>query len=223
MASLVAELEKYGINLTKKHLFIAGAPFVGFFLFLFMVALIYTGDAGDIVKGRKITDVIMPDREIDTLLEELMEPPEDPEVAPPDIAPPQMDVEPLAISAVSTKPQINFNSGSGTLFRDGEYIPLFKVQPVYPRRAQERGTMGYALVEFTITETGSVEDASALEGYCSNSNPSDPATEFRPCTMFNSASARAALKLKYKPKIVDGRAVPVSGVLHRFTYILDEE
>ena len=91
-----------------------------------MVALIYTGDAGDIVKGRKITDVIMPDREIDTLLEELMEPPEDPEVAPPDIAPPQMDVEPLAISAVSTKPQINFNSGSGTLFRDGEYIPLFK-------------------------------------------------------------------------------------------------
>ena len=222
MASLVAELEKYGIYLTKKHLFIAGAPFVGFFLFLFMVALIYTGDAGDIVKGRKITDVIMPDREIDTLLEELMEPPEDPEVAPPDIAPPQMDVEPLAISAVSTKPQINFNSGSGTLFRDGEYIPLFKVQPVYPRRAQERGTMGYALVEFTITDTGSVEDAKAIEGYCSNSDPNDPNTEFRSCTMFNSASARAALKLKYKPKIVDGKAVPVEGVLHRFTYVLDD-
>ena len=37
MASLVAELEKYGINLTKKHLFIAGAPFVGFFLFLFII------------------------------------------------------------------------------------------------------------------------------------------------------------------------------------------
>ena len=30
-------------------------------------------------------------------------------------------------------------------------------------------------------------------------------------------------KLKYKPKIVDGKAVPVSGVLHRFTYILDDE
>ena len=222
MASLVAELEKYGINLTKKHLFIAGAPFVGFFLFLFMVALIYTGDAGDIVKGRKITDVIMPDREIDTLLEELMEPPEDPEVAPPDIAPPQMDVEPLAISAVSTKPQINFNSGSGTLFRDGEYIPLFKVQPVYPRRAQERGTMGYALVEFTITESGVVENIVVVEGYCSNSDPNDPNTEFRPCTMFNSASASAALKLKYKPKIVDGKAVPVEGVLHRFTFALDE-
>mgnify|MGYP000141418418 CR=1 FL=1 len=220
MASLVAELEKYGIYLTKKHLFIAGAPFVGFFLFLFMVALIYTGDAGDIVKGRKITDVIMPDREIDTLLEELMEPPEDPEVAPPDIAPPQMDVEPLAISAVSTKPQINFNSGSGTLFRDGEYIPLFKVQPVYPRRAQERGIMGYAVVAFTITETGTVENAVPLEGMCGD--PTNPETVYRQCSIFNSAASRAASKLKYKPKIVDGKAVRVDDVPHKFTFILEE-
>ena len=36
-------------------------------------------------------------------------------------------------------------------------------------------------VEFTITETGSVEDANTLEGYCSNTNPSDPAAVFRPC------------------------------------------
>ena len=115
----------------------------------------------------------------------------------------------------------NFKSGEA-FFRDGSYIPLFKVIPIYPRRAQERGTMGYALVEFTITETGSVENAVPIEGYCSsNSDPNDP-TEFRPCTMFNSASARAALKLKYKPKIVDGKAVPVEDVLHRFTYILDE-
>ena len=40
--------------------------------------------------------------------------------------------------------------------------------------------------------------------------------------MFNSATERAALKLKYKPKIVDGKAVPVEGVLHSFKYVLDE-
>ena len=221
MASLVAELEKYGIYLTKKHLFIAGAPFVGFFLFLFMVALIYTGDAGDIVKGRKITDVIMPDREIDTLLEELMEPPEDPEVAPPDIAPPQMDVEPLAISAVSTKPQINFNSGSGTLFRDGEYIPLFKVQPVYPRRAQERGTEGYVILAFTITESGTIENPYIIEGKCRSANKRDG--DFRECSMFNSAAMRAASKLKYKPTVRDGRAVAVDDVPHKFTFELEDE
>jgi hypothetical protein len=110
----------------------------------------------------------------------------------------------------------------GSIGKERFLKPIFKVAPIYPRRAQERGTMGYALVEFTITDTGSVEDAVAIEGYCSNSDPNDPSTEFRPCTMFNSASARAALKLKYKPKIVDGKAVPVEGVLHRFTYVLDE-
>jgi protein TonB len=41
--------------------------------------------------------------------------------------------------------------------------------------------------------------------------------------MFNSASSRAALKLKYKPKIVDGKAVAVDDVLHRFTFILAED
>ena len=35
-----------------------------------MVLLVSTGDAGDIVKGRKIGDVIMPDREIETLFDD---------------------------------------------------------------------------------------------------------------------------------------------------------
>jgi protein TonB len=188
-----------------------------------MVILIALGDSG--LKqdtSVKLQDVVMPERDIDTFMSEV-DKPEKPEEQPEDIAQPELDLQPLTGLDVSiAKPKANFKAG-GSFFRDGEYIPLFKVVPIYPRRAQERGTMGYALVEFTITETGSVEDANTIEGYCSNSNPSDPSTEFRPCTMFNSASARAALKLKYKPKIVDGKAVPVSGVLHRFTYILDDE
>ena len=89
--------------------------------------------------------------------------------------------------------KLNFKAG-GSFFRDGEYIPLFKVQPIYPRRAQERGTEGFAIVSFTITESGSVEDAKPLEGYCGD--PEGPAEEMRPCTLFNSASTRAALKIK---------------------------
>jgi protein TonB len=45
----------------------------------------------------------------------------------------------------------------------------------------------------------------------------------RPCYIFNSASSRAALKLKYKPKIVDGKATAVDGVLHRFTFIMADD
>jgi protein TonB len=45
----------------------------------------------------------------------------------------------------------------------------------------------------------------------------------RECSIFNSASVRASLKLKYKPKIVDGKPTPVENVKHRFTFKMDNE
>ena len=97
---------------TKRYTFLAMAPLVAFMLFVFMVLLVSTGDSGDVVKGRKIGDVIMPDREIETITSEEVEPPEEPEIAPPDIAPPQLDVTPIAVSAAASKPDINFSQGT---------------------------------------------------------------------------------------------------------------
>ena len=190
-------------------------------LFFIMVVLISLGDSG--MKedtSVKLADIVMPEREIDTFLSEV-DKPEKPEEQPEDIAQPELDLQPLTGIDVSiAKPKANFKAG-GSFFRDGEYIPLFKVQPIYPRRAQERGTEGFSIVSFTITESGTVEDAKAIEGFCGD--PEGPEEEMRPCTLFNSASARAALKLKYKPKIVDGKATSVEGVLHRFTFIMADE
>lgn len=190
-------------------------------LFFIMVILISLGDSG--MKedtSVKLADIVMPERQIDTFLTEV-DKPEKPEEQPEDIAQPELDLQPLTGLDVSiAKPKANFKAG-GSFFRDGEYIPLFKVQPIYPRRAQERGTQGFALVSFTITETGTVEDAKALEGYCGD--PNGPESEMRSCSIFNSASARAALKLKYKPKIVDGKATPVEGVLHKFTFVMAQD
>ena len=190
-------------------------------LFFVMVVLISLGDSG--MKedtSVKLADVVMPERQIDTFITEV-DKPEKPEEQPEDIAQPELDLQPLTGLDVSiAKPKANFKAG-GSFFRDGEYIPLFKVQPIYPRRAQERGTEGFAIVSFTITDSGTVENAKAIEGYCGD--PQGPEEEMRPCTLFNSASARAALKLKYKPKIVDGKATPVEGVLHRFTFIMADD
>ena len=187
-------------------------------LFFVMVILISLGDSG--MKedtSVKLADVVMPERQIDTFMTEV-EKPEQPDEQPEDIAQPELDLAPLAGVDVSVpKPKANF-AGGGSFFRDGEYIPLFKVTPIYPRRAQERGIMGYAVVAFTITETGTVENAEPLEGMCGD--PTNPETVFRPCSIFNSAASRAALKLKYKPKIVDGNAVRVDDVPHKFTFIL---
>ena len=141
-------------------------------LFFVMVILISLGDTG--MKedtSVKLADIVMPDREIDTFMTEV-EKPDKPEEQPEDIAQPELDLAPLTGIDVSiAKPKPNFKAG-GSFFRDGEYIPLFKVVPIYPRRAQERGTMGYALVEFTITDTGSVENAQTIEGCLLYTSPS---------------------------------------------------
>ena len=191
-------------------------------LFFIMVVLISLGDSG--MKedtSVKLADIVMPERQIDTFMTEV-DKPEKPDEQPEDIAQPDLDLQPLTgIDVNMAKPKPVFKAG-GSFFRDGDYIPLFKIVPIYPRRAQERGVMGYALVQFTITETGAVEDAQALEGFCSSSRPDDPTAEYRPCTMFNSSSARAALKLKYKPKIINGKAVRVEEVMHKFTFILED-
>ena len=102
--------------------------------------------------------------------------------------------------------------------KPGDYVPLFKIQPIYPRRAQERGTQGYAVVKFSITESGSVDNVELVEGFCGN--PDLPKSELIPCTMFNSASVRAAKKMKYKPRIENGKPVRVDDVNHSFTYRL---
>ena len=189
-------------------------------LFFIMVILISLGDSGmKEDKSVKLADVVMPERQIDTFMTEV-DKPEKPEEQPEDIAQPELDLQPLTgIDVSMAKPKANFKA-SGSFFRDGEYIPLFKVQPIYPRRALERGTQGFAITSFTITESGTVENAVALEGYCGD--PDDPNAEMRECSIFNSASVRASLKLKYKPKIVDGKPTPVENVLHRFTFKLDE-
>lgn len=197
--------------------------FTTFFLFVLMVTLISLGDSGlKDDKSVKLADIVMPEREIDTFMEQV-DKPDEPEEQPEDIAQPEVDLQPTTgIDVNIPKPKANFKAGAGSFFRDGEYIPLFKIQPQYPRRAQERGTMGFSIVAFTITETGTIEDVVPVEGYCSSKNPNDPEAQLRPCTIFNSASSRAALKLKYKPKIVDGKAVKVEGVQHKFTFIMED-
>ena len=60
-----------------------------------------------------------------------------------------------------------------------------------------------------------------IEGMCRSAGNREG--EFRECSMFNSATIRAASKLKYKPTVRDGRAVSVADVPHKFTFELEQE
>ena len=213
------------LSFLSKTKYISGgvlAAIVGFGLFFIMVLLISLGDSGiKEDKSVKLVDIVMPDRDIDTLLQEV-EKPDEPEEQPDDIAQPEVELQPLTgVDVTIAKPKANIQAG-GSFFKDGEYMPLFAVQPQYPRRAQERGTEGYAIISFTITEQGTAENPVVVEGKCGDVN--DPNVVMRDCSIFNNSSIRASAKLKYKPKIVDGNPVKVDNVLYRFRYeLLDED
>ena len=174
------------LSFLSKTKYISGgvlAAIVGFGLFFIMVLLISLGDSGiKEDKSVKLVDIVMPDRDIDTLLQEV-EKPDEPEEQPDDIAQPEVELQPLTgVDVTIAKPKANIQAG-GSFFKDGEYMPLFAVQPQYPRRAQERGTEGYAIISFTITEQGTAENPVVVEGKCGDVN--DPNVVMRDCSIFN--------------------------------------
>ena len=88
---------------------------------------------------------------------------------------------------------------------DKAYVPVFILAPEYPPMAQRRGTEGYAIVKLTITESGSVSNIELVE-------------ESPKKYGFGKAAMKAAKKLKYTPRIVDGKAQVVHGVSYRYTF-----
>ena len=84
---------------------------------------------------------------------------------------------------------------------DGEYLPIVKVAPIYPRRALSRGIEGYVIVEFTVTKQGTVRNPVVIEA--------------KPEGIFNQSAMAAAKKFKYKPRVIDGQATEVAGVQNK--------
>jgi protein TonB len=179
-------------------------------LFLIMFKLIDRDYEQDDSKARKIADIVVPDKTIETNLKEVKpEKVDDPEEPPPDLEPIQFDTQ-LDMNVANTAPVtgINLNlNASGMSSGDVEYLQIVKVAPIYPRRAQTRGISGYCIVEYTVTKTGSIRDPFAVD--CS------------PKGIFERASVKASTKFKYKPRVVDGEPIEVAGVQNKFTYELE--
>lgn len=132
--------------------------------------------------------------------------PPDVEQQPPEVPPPQMDsLDPNAptVNMGRVNVDIGMDVQQGDFVVDGEYLPIVRVEPIYPRRAQSRGIEGHCDMEFTVTKTGEVVDAVATS--CSSS-------------VFENASVKAVLKWKYKPRVVNGEPIDSPGVQTRLTY-----
>ena len=182
-------------------------------LFWLMNSLIDRQFENEEVKAQKVAEIIVPDKEIETNVKEVLpEKVEDPDEPPPDMEPLDFNTD-LDIVAANIAPSVSVSvsiNASGLSSGDGEYLPIVKVAPIYPRRAQTRGITGYCIVTYTVTTTGAIRDA-----YVENE------ADCSPKGIFERASLKAALKFKYKPRVVDGQAIEVAGVQNKFTYELE--
>jgi len=140
--------------------------------------------------------------------------PPPPDAPPPQPPTPQLDnlnpnAEKIAISAAPVETDIEMSGGFSLGVGEGDYLPIVKVAPIYPQRALSRGVEGYCVVQYTVTKQGTIRDPFVIEDQCTSS-------------LFHRASIQAALKFKYKPRVIDGQAVEVPGVQNKFTYEIEE-
>jgi protein TonB len=100
---------------------------------------------------------------------------------------------------------VGFSPGSGIV--DGDLSPLVLVQPVYPDIAARRGLEGFVTVEFTVAASGAVQDVKVVESTH---------------RVFEGPAVQAAYKCRYRPRVVQGQAVAVSGMRQRFTFAIEK-
>ena len=194
-------------NFKKISVIFTGSASLTLIIFYLMQALIAVGDVELNEKGIRIADVTMPDRDLELLMD--IERPEE-EEPPPETMPPEFDMTPPAdLDNATPRPKFDFKGRKSGVFADGSYVPIFKVPPIYPRRAQERGIEGCVMLEFAVTKVGAVRDPVVLWSI--------------PSGIFDRAAMRSALKFKYKPQIRDGEAIEVTGVLNQITFIIEDK
>ena len=165
------------------------------------------------------------EQEVETKQRKPKKPPP-PDEPPPDVPPQNFNVavDNAGFSMSNVDLSVNVDVGGGGFgISDGEYLPIVKVQPQYPRRALSRGLAGYVIVEFTVTEQGTVKDPIVVENCAhiqSARNPGECVD--KPNSVFDSAAKKAAVKFKYKPKVIDGQPVETAGVQNKITFELAE-
>lgn len=193
------------------------AALVTLSLLLLMVTLIEFADGEiDRTKRIKLPDIYMPnvEREILRIIEKPVKPEID-ETPPPDI--PKQEFEKIDDNAALNgmgllgriETNLDLDIGAGLQASDGEYLPIVKVAPQYPRRALTRGIEGYVIIQYTVTKQGTTRDGIVVEA--------------QPEKIFDKAALKSASRYKYKPRVINGRAVEVPGVRTRITFEIDHD
>jgi protein TonB len=195
-------------------LFLAFLITVGLFYLMQWLILIQEGRVEEAFRGKVIDFVrLKRESETETKKRELPEKHEMEDAPPPppmDLA--ESDAPPtagsLSVGSLGGELDVDMSGPSLGTGSDSEAIPIVRVQPIYPPRAQERGIEGWVRLVFTITESGTVRSARV--------------TDAEPPGIFDRSALKAIRKFKYKPKIVNGVAEEQAGQQAVLTFELED-
>jgi|TARA_B110000305_G_C19450343_1_gene647505 protein TonB len=152
----------------------------------------------DFIRLKKDTSL----REKSRTIPDKPEPPKKP--PPPDLVTPELQAPPQAPNLNIDFPDISVPTDFKGAFLgpqnqggNSQVIPLVRINPQYPRNELLAGVEGWVKVKFTVDADGSVSSPKIMES--------------KPPRVFDTAALRAIMKWKFKPKVVNGVAVPQDG------------
>lgn len=117
------------------------------------------------------------------------------------------DVQPEPVMMIPQMPALshraNFADGPKlsvpAMKGDAELTPLVRINPQYPPNLRRMRIEGYVKARLKVTTEGKVESITIVES--------------KPEGRFDRSVRRALKRWKFSPKIVDGQAIPYSGVV----------
>ena len=189
---------------------------VTFALFAFMAYLIGGGaKSNEAPPPTPVIEIVTSPPESDVQQRQRTPPPPPP---PPEAPPETPQAEPDTSDSGGMNMNMGFDvdvggadtglSGPGNLLnQDGDATPIVRIEPRYPPSAARNGTEGWVPLRFTIAPDGSVTDVEVIDS--------------EPRRVFDREARRALLRWKYKPKVVDGKAIAQPGMTVQLDFTMD--
>lgn len=99
--------------------------------------------------------------------------------------------------------------GSAGNMSDGDAIPMVVIEPSYPRKAAMEGIEGWVRFKFTVSPDGTPKDIEVIDA--------------EPKRIFERDARKAIYKWKFKPKVVDGKAIEQPNMYYTLEFKLGGE
>lgn len=115
----------------------------------------------------------------------------------------------LPVDIVMPPIQVNNGGIDSAPVPEQDAAPVVRMEPKYPVDAARNGIQGWVELSFSIDALGQVQDVKV--------------TNSEPRRVFDQAAMQALKRWKYRPKVVEGKAIVQTGLAVRLDFNLEQQ